>query len=260
MHPPTSPPLSPLGEPPSSHCNTDIQSLVIGIVIHVLGSIGINTGQNLQAMALSQLSEASKHKPWRSRRWTIGCALFVSCSILNFVALTLAPASILVPLESVQFVNNVIFGLVVRKIAIPLRMWCGVACMILGTLSVVLFGAPCAPHFSAEHLEQLWTWSIGWAWWTFICFSFCISAFSLYLHSWYGAAVKRGEVSEPSGAGGDAHIPPPCTAAHIPPPCTAAHTAASRPRPPAARSVHASGSTPCRWPLRCPPRCSEERR
>ena len=54
-------------------------------MIHVLGSIGINTGQNLQAMALSELDEEAMKKPWKSRSWLIGCIMFISCSILNFV-------------------------------------------------------------------------------------------------------------------------------------------------------------------------------
>ena len=196
---PAAPPDSPPFAPPSDDaCATDAASLAIGIVIHVLGSIGINTGQNLQAMALSELDEEAMKKPWKSRSWLIGCIMFISCSILNFVALTLAPASILVPLESVQFVNNVVFGLVVRKIEIPLRMWCGVACMITGTFAVVVFGAPCQPHFDAEHLEGLWSWEVGYGWWTWCMVTFALSAGSLYTHRWYDGAIKRGEVSSSS--------------------------------------------------------------
>ena len=80
-------------------------------------------------MGLQRLAEEDRQtcsKLVRSKLWAIGCSLFITSSIVNFLALTLAPASILVPLEAVQFICNVAFGKFVRKLIIPWRMYGGV--------------------------------------------------------------------------------------------------------------------------------------
>ena len=119
----------------SSESAAETFLVIFGIGIHIIGSIGINTGQNLQAMGLAKLDQADRQKCGkliRSRLWLIGCSLFISCSIVNFAALTLAPASILVPLEAVQFIVNVAFGKYVRKVEVPMRMLAGVLSMVAG--------------------------------------------------------------------------------------------------------------------------------
>jgi len=166
--------------------------LIFGIIVHVCGSVGINTGQNIQAIALSHLDDEGKKKPWKSSMWSIGCVVFVTCSILNFVALTLAPASILVPLESVQFVTNVFFGKFIRKINIPTNMWVGVVLMILGTVLAVLFGASEGYCFSVDVLVSYWGWERGWAWWVYIVLTFALSVVCLVAHSRYEKARKEG--------------------------------------------------------------------
>jgi len=95
---------------PTGASGDDNLLVVIGIVIHVIGSIGINSGQNMQAMGLQTLPEEDRKafsKLRKNRMWSLGCALFVTCSMVNFAALPRAPAMIRVPLEAVQFVNNV---------------------------------------------------------------------------------------------------------------------------------------------------------
>ena len=75
----------------------------IGIVMGVFGSIGINIGQNLQADGIQALpAEYREAQQWRSKKWRFGMALFISFSIVNFAALAFAPASVLVPLESIR--------------------------------------------------------------------------------------------------------------------------------------------------------------
>ena len=67
----------------------------VGISIGSVASIGINIGQNMQADGLRSLPEDIRDtKPWKSRTWTIGQAVFVTFSMANFAALALAPASV----------------------------------------------------------------------------------------------------------------------------------------------------------------------
>lgn len=159
--------------------------VVIGICIHILGSVGINTGQNLQSMALQKQglgNQPSCAELKQNKLWLFGTAMFVTFSILNFVALTLAPASILVPLESVQFVTNVMFGYFVRKVPIPTRMVIGVVMMVSGTALAVVFGPLEAFCFSEESLISYWTFTDGWGWWIWLIISLGVSIISLLLH------------------------------------------------------------------------------
>ena len=179
-----------------SEHTSDGTVVFIGIAIHIVGSIGINTGQNVQSMALQKhgLGEQPACAQLRKNKmWLIGTTLFVSFSIINFVALTLAPASILVPLESVQFVNNVIFGKFIRKVAIPFRMVVGVILMVLGTFLAVIFGPLESYCFSEATLRQKWTFTDGWGWWIWIVFSIVMSIASLYLHQKWARAKEAGQ-------------------------------------------------------------------
>ena len=98
----------------------------LGIFAGVVGSIGINIGQNLQASGLAALDEAERHRPTRSRLWVIGLGVFIAFSLINFGALALAPASVLTPLESIQFVTNIVWNKFVNNKPVSRRMNGGV--------------------------------------------------------------------------------------------------------------------------------------
>lgn len=159
------------------------QALVVfGIIIHIVGSVGINTGQNMQAMGLVAMPMEERGKCsslLKSRMWLIGCALFVSCAMFNFAALMFAPASILVPLEAVQFVCNVGFAKVVRKIYVPFRMVMGVVAMCIGVFLVVFFGERGTFCFDETDLKQMWE---GWGWWVYLFLTLGISIVCLVAH------------------------------------------------------------------------------
>ena len=170
--------------------------VVFGILIHIVASVGINTGQNLQAMGLVRLDEAERNRCSslvNSRLWTIGCALFITCSIVNFAALMLAPASILVPLEAVQFVVNVAFGKFVRKVHVPMRMLVGVGAMCTGVGLAVAFGERGTFCFDEEELRSFWTLPKGWAWWLYIAVTFGISFICLVAHNRCWVARSKGQ-------------------------------------------------------------------
>lgn len=190
----------------SSESAAETFLVIFGIGIHIIGSIGINTGQNLQAMGLAKLDQADRQKCGkliRSRLWLIGCSLFISCSIVNFAALTLAPASILVPLEAVQFIVNVAFGKYVRKVEVPMRMLAGVLSMVAGVILAVAFGESSNFCFTEEELMSNWTFTKGWGWWIFLAITFGISMVALVAHNrlWArrvaGKYVKNADVLLP---------------------------------------------------------------
>ena len=127
----------------------------------------------------------------------------ISCSIVNFAALTLAPASILVPLEAVQFIVNVAFGKYVRKVEVPMRMLAGVLSMVAGVILAVAFGESSNFCFTEEELMSNWTFTKGWGWWIFLAITFGISMVALVAHNrlWArrvaGKYVKNADVLLP---------------------------------------------------------------
>lgn len=122
------------GDPPSARS--------LGIVLGVLASIGINIGNNLQAVALQAQKAAAAQQGERRQPllWHLGTAIFLAAALLNFSAFMFAPASILAPLESVQFVTNLLFSRLYKKIAITSRSLLAHSAIVAGTVIAVVFG------------------------------------------------------------------------------------------------------------------------
>ena len=147
-------------------------------------------------MGLQRLAEEDRQtcsKLVRSKLWAIGCSLFITSSIVNFLALTLAPASILVPLEAVQFICNVAFGKFVRKLVIPWRMYGGVGLMCFGVFLAVFFGERGSFCFTEDDLKEKWTFEHGWGWWIYIAITFSFSVVCILAHRKCWAMRKAGK-------------------------------------------------------------------
>jgi hypothetical protein len=148
-----------------SHCEQGGSggNVGVGIAMGVVGSVLINIGQNLQATAL-QSSPSVQAEPCTSRTWRIGMGTFVCGALLNFVAFTFASASVLVPIEAIQFVVNVAYSKYVNRKPVSTRMLCGVSLTILGTLLCVIFGSTDTRCFTLTELESLWSQPFWWVW------------------------------------------------------------------------------------------------
>jgi hypothetical protein len=152
----------------------------LGITLGILGSVAINTGNNLQSLGLKSLQQeqqpirssppdkTSRRVPWLSppvnrvhdesqsefelvkvRRnpiesvtWIVGTIIFISGSLLNFASYAFAAQSMLASLESVQFVTNLILGKLLLKAKITETMLAGTMLTVTGTL-MVSFGCHC---------------------------------------------------------------------------------------------------------------------
>ena len=72
------------------------------------------------------------------RRWrrvkAIGTFIFLFGSIVNFVAFAFAAASVLAPLEAVQFITNLVFGKCVHGHKISRKMKIGSVLTAIGTI------------------------------------------------------------------------------------------------------------------------------
>mmetsp|Transcript_10284 Transcript_10284/g.21143 ORF Transcript_10284/g.21143 Transcript_10284/m.21143 type:complete len:485 (+) Transcript_10284:161-1615(+) len=109
---------------------------VLGLFFGLFGSIGVNTGNNLQALGLHKLEEGEPNS--KSKIWIIGTALFIFASLANFAAFAFAPAALLASLEATQFASNIIFGRFILGSYVSRRMYAGTICICTCTVGVVL--------------------------------------------------------------------------------------------------------------------------
>ena len=152
----------------------------VGVLMGVAGSIGINVGQNMQATALDELPDELKSKPHKSKLWMWGMVIFIIFSLINFAALALAPASILTPLESIQFVTNIFYNKFVNKKMISWAMQGGTWLTVLGTVFTVIFGPVGVPCHSVRTLENYWS-KPTWLVYLIISLAFAIGSYVTHI-------------------------------------------------------------------------------
>lgn len=156
------------------------ENWVLGISLGLLGSILINTGNNIQSYGLRQLKDGHRRarrkqkthpneesnganstmttpSPCESSIWIIGTVVFVSGSLLNFTSYAFAAQSMLASLESVQFVTNLIFGKVILKAKITKRMMIGTLFTVIGTIVAVQFSSKITLELNINDLIKLYT-------------------------------------------------------------------------------------------------------
>ena len=136
----------------------------LGVVMGCVGSISINIGNNLQAKghAEAQAHAAGTAAAPKTNLFVLGTAVFVLASIIQFVAFAFAPASVVAPLESLQFVSNVAFAKYVNNQVVTRRMLGGTSLILLGTVIAVTLGPKDGRQlFTLEQLVGFWA-APGW--------------------------------------------------------------------------------------------------
>lgn len=152
----------------------------------------INLGQNLQALGLERLGAAGKlDRPCDSKMWIVGMSIFAVSALVTFGALALASASVLVPLESIQFLVNLLFGRFVRKKTITRRMSVGTLILVIGVTMVVCFGVHESYCFDEATLQAFWA---SPTWIVYLICTFAIAAALYVIWRRYTAARKAGSV------------------------------------------------------------------
>lgn len=128
--------------------------------------------------------------PYKNRLWVMGLCMFIGFSLLNFAALSLAPASILLPLEAIQFVSNVCYAAIVHQKPVPWLMRSGVVLALLGTFCTVMFGSKESSCYSMQRFEDAWTSS--WSWWVYLGASIGVAALAGLMWRSYSSDVAAG--------------------------------------------------------------------
>lgn len=202
----TASPSAPLGAADDDEdCSGEAPLWALGLFFGLLGSVCINTGNNIQSLGLHELAELDEadkdralakgeappepREPGESRVWKAGTTVFVTGALLNFASYAFAPSAMLAPLEAIQFVTNIFFSKFMLKKRITNMMYAGTCLIVLGTVSAVIFcskAALCAtPH-------TLKTFYLNPAYQAFLAFCvLCIFGLQA-IHKAYAASVGRG--------------------------------------------------------------------
>lgn len=163
---------------------------VIGVVLGVSASIMINAGNNMQSLGLKNLkgreegkptnrkrgetrffkptgtvapetiphssADVYSDKPYKSKIWILGTAIFVIGTMLNFYSYAFAAQSLLASLESVQFVTNLLFGSCMLGSKVTRQMIAGTLLTVVGTILAVQFSSKKAIELSLDDMITLY--------------------------------------------------------------------------------------------------------
>ncbi|KAL0026359.1 hypothetical protein WJX79_002848 [Trebouxia sp. C0005] len=164
---------------------------VLGAVLTVVGSIGINLGTNLMKLGYMQRESLDLDNSvaiWRFWQWQAGMLMFVVGNIANFVARAFASQSLLTGLGSVQFVSNLLFVVLVLKEKVPLRCILATFLIVAGNVLLVVFGSKTSPKYTVSQLAALYRQDSMAAYMIMAYGGVVPLAFTLYL---YGQQTKR---------------------------------------------------------------------
>ena len=168
-------------------CDTDASgggaAVMIGVTIGLVSSVAINIGQNLQA-----LGNKTHERPCTSKLWLIGISTFAVGSLGNMAAMAFASATILVPLESSQFVTNLIFSRCVNSVAITCRQVVGTLLAVIGTAMICIFGPNDQQCYSVDDFRGFW---LEWTWLTYVVASILASLVGWLLYARIKAHASR---------------------------------------------------------------------
>jgi len=126
-----------------------------------------------------------------SRIKVIGTVVFVTGSLINFAAFALAAASVLAPLEAVQFITNLIFGKLVHGHKITRKMKIASVFTAVGTCVAVGFGPMTVYTFDLDDLRCFWRDSI------WIGYEVVVLSLAAALLLWWHFANKALEAERP---------------------------------------------------------------
>ncbi|AQK52785.1 putative magnesium transporter NIPA8 [Zea mays] len=137
---------------------------IIGALINIVGSVGINFGTNLlklghdqrEKLSLINNSEGNEKFVPKSvmhfQTWRIGILFFAAGNCLNFMSFAYAAQSLLAALGSIQFVSNIAFAYFVLNKTISVKVMVATTFIVFGNIFLVSFGNHQSPVYTPEQL------------------------------------------------------------------------------------------------------------
>lgn len=122
--------------------------LCVSLFGHSISALGIN----LQKYAHMQGSDGPLYK---KPSWIFGLVCMAACEAINFVALSLVPASVVAPLGSFSVVCSAFFGRFFFGESIDRKSILGILLIVVGTTLVVLTGPSGSEDMSVDKFKAI---------------------------------------------------------------------------------------------------------
>ena len=127
----------------------------VGVVIGVVSQIIASLGLVLQKAAHKRIARRAEEGKSTSKAWlVVGLVVYASGGLLNLVALSMAPQSVVSALAAVVLVGNFVFAPAILRERVTLQAAFGTTLVIGATVLVILFGAKCSPLFTSLELVE----------------------------------------------------------------------------------------------------------
>ncbi|KMZ64461.1 hypothetical protein ZOSMA_36G00680 [Zostera marina] len=138
---------------------------VIGAIINLIGSIGINCGTNLLKLGHDQrdklqllnsdVTDKLVIKPIiYFPTWRFGILIFALGNSLNFISFGYAAQSLLAALGSIQFISNIAFSYFILNKSVTVKIVVATIFIVLGNIFLVSFGNHQSPVYTPDELEE----------------------------------------------------------------------------------------------------------
>ena len=123
--------------------------MVVPILIALIGTCSLNIGFLLQKSEASNLPSIKGQKILQTislvlkcRKWLFGTILTSTGWILFLIAITLAPLSVIAPLNNAGVIVLVLFAILYLNEKLNFYEWFGLAAIILGVILIPIFTIP----------------------------------------------------------------------------------------------------------------------
>jgi len=128
--------------------------VAMGVVLAIAASFVTCLGLNLQKKSLNALRNQGV-SPWRQPKWIAGLTCIVVGSVLDFIAIGLAPQSLIAPLASLSLVWNLFIASAVLGEQWTTQDAQAVVIIVVGTAMAVCFASHDDKDYSVEDLIGL---------------------------------------------------------------------------------------------------------
>jgi drug/metabolite transporter (DMT)-like permease len=125
---------------------------LLGVCVSLVGHSTSALGLNLQRYAHVMKSDQPLV---RRLPWLIGMACIALCEVINFVAMSLAPVSIITPLGAFSVIASAVFGNLLFSEPVTRTGILGIACITIGTILIVTNGPSSSRDFTVEQFKDL---------------------------------------------------------------------------------------------------------
>lgn len=115
------------------------ENIPLGFIIGLIAYITLYLGKGIQKYAIEGLKIDKKVKSKHSGIWLIGTILTALYTLIQLVALWLAPINIVAPLEAVGLIILIIFSYFVLKEEINRNEIIGIALIVVGIIVINIF-------------------------------------------------------------------------------------------------------------------------